>query len=43
MKWKEPVLLVKPQEPEAKLYMGEVQGNAESISIGTGENLCQYL
>lgn len=39
----EPVLLAKPQEPETKLYMGGVQGNAESIFTGTSKNLYQYL
>ena len=43
MKWKRSVLLVKLQEPEMKLCMGGVQGNAESIFTGNGQNICQYL
>lgn len=34
------VLLVKPQEPEEKLYMGSIQCNAKRLSSGLPENIC---
>lgn len=35
--------MAQPQEPEEELFMEAIQRHAQRISVGSTEDICQYL